>query len=264
MQAAFDEIRPRPALGPLLPLSLHRLGPACVRRVRQGRAFVLGTGVWRFPPGHQDLIGQDTGDQRDGSHRVVVSGDGDREPVRIRVRVRDGHDGDIQPVRLSNRDIFLVRVHHEDQPRKSGHVLDPRQVALELLTLPLQHQALFLRIELESAFFDAALEVLESPYVLLDRLEVREQPTQPALGNVERPRPLSLCPDKPFELRLRAHEQDVAATSDHTIYQIARPIQVPEGLLQVDQVNTAPLREDEPAHLRVPAVRLVAEVDTRL
>jgi hypothetical protein len=34
------------------------------------------------------------------------------------------------------------------------------------------------------------------------------------------------------------------------------------GLEQIDDVDAAALAEDEAAHLRVPAARLVAEVDT--
>src|SRR4051812_19645415 len=37
-----------------------------------------------------------------------------------------------------------------------------------------------------------------------------------------------------------------------------------QGLLQVDDVDTAPLGEDEAAHLWIPASRLVAEVDSSL
>jgi hypothetical protein len=35
-----------------------------------------------------------------------------------------------------------------------------------------------------------------------------------------------------------------------------------ESLLEVDDVNAGALGEDEPPHLRIPAARLVPEMDT--
>jgi len=142
--------------------------------------------------------------------------------------------------------------------------------------IPIEEQALLLRVELERALFRSALEILEPPDVLLHRLEVREHSAKPALGNVERARALGLGSHRALELRLGADEENIASASHHFVHEITCPIQLhfvheitcpiqlPEGLLQVDQVNAAPLGEDVLAHLRVPAVRLVAEVDSCL
>ena len=45
--------------------------------------------------------------------------------------------------------------------------------------------------------------------------------------------------------------------------ELLRELQLTERLLEVDDVNPVALGEDEPAHLRVPPARLVAEVDAR-
>ena len=261
MQPSLDELGPRPALRTLALTADRRLGATHVRRVGKGRAFVLRRGSLRcLPPSHENLVHDHARDQRDGPNRVVVARDRDRQHVRIGIRIRNRHHRDTQALRLANGDVFLVRVDYEDKTGKPGHVLDTRQVTFELPALPIEEQALLLRVELERALFRSALEILEPPDVLLHRLEVREHSAKPALGNVERARALGLGSHRALELRLGADEENVASASHHFVHEITCPIQLPEGLLQVDQVNAAPLGEDVLTHLRVPAVRLVAEV----
>src|SRR5436189_4570275 len=73
---------------------------------------------------------------------------------------------------------------------------------------------------------------------------------------------LRLLRDRVNGLLLRADEEDRAAALGEVSRERSRLLEQLEGLLQVDDVDAAPLAEDEPLHLRVPAARLVAEVDS--
>ncbi len=52
--------------------------------------------------------------------------------------------------------------------------------------------------------------------------------------------------------------------SDDLSRQLLREVDLPQRLLQVDDVDTVALGEDEPPHFRIPPARLVSEVDTSL
>ncbi len=211
-----------------------------------------------------DRVGDRPRDERDGTDRVVVARDRHGQHVGVRVGVGDGHDRDLEPMRLPHGDLLLLRVHHVDHSRQPGHVLDAGQVALELLPLALQQELLLLRVVLEDAFLAPALQLLQPADVLLDRLEVGEHAAQPALGDVERPAALRLAPHDLGQLGLGAHEQGGLAGQHRLAGQLLRPLQLPQGLLQIDQVDSAALGEDVPSHLRVPARGLMPEVDPRL
>src|SRR4051795_4303766 len=73
---------------------------------------------------------------------------------------------------------------------------------------------------------------------------------------------LRLLRDRVHGLLLRPDEEDRAAALGEVSRERSRFLEQLEGLLQVDDVDAAPLAEDEPLHLRVPAARLVAEVDS--
>src|SRR4029078_3326356 len=93
-------------------------------------------------------------------------------------------------------------------------------------------------------------------------LEVGEQPAQPSLGHVHRAATLGFALHDVDELPLGADEQNVVAAQDDSARELLRELQLTQRLLQVDDVNPVPLREDETTHLRVPAAGLVSEVDT--
>ena len=63
------------------------------------------------------------------------------------------------------------------------------------------------------------------------------------------------------ELRLGADEEDVLAAQDDVARELLRELDLPQRLLQIDDVDPVALGEDEPAHLGIPAAGLVPEVD---
>src|SRR5690606_16594279 len=166
-------------------------------------------------------------------------------------------------VRFLDRDVLLLRVHHEDRTRQAAHVLHAGQVLLELDTLAIQQQPLLLRVELEGALFHPPLQILEPADLLLDRLEVREHPAQPTLRHVERFAAASLLLDDRAELALGAHEEHTLALQRHVAHDLLRLLQRQLRLLEIDDVSTVAIREDETTHLRVPTARPVPEMDPR-
>ena len=67
-----------------------------------------------------------------------------------------------------------------------------------------------------------------------------------------------------LRLALGADEQDVAAARDRLDDEVVRALEEPRRLVEVDDVDAVARAVDERAHLRVPALGLVAEVDARV
>src|SRR5262249_50609031 len=82
--------------------------------------------------------------------------------------------------------------------------------------------------------------------------------------DVRHPDALRLFGDGVLRLLLRADEEDVSAPLGDVAREVVGLLEKLERLLEVDDVDAAALGEDEPLHLRIPAARLVAEVDSSL
>src|SRR5690606_11041393 len=127
-----------------------------------------------------------------------------------------------------------------------------------------EEELLLLRVELVGALLHPSLQILEPPDLLPDRREVRQHPPEPALRHVDAAATLRLLLDDRAALTLRAHEQDAVPLERHLPGGLLRLSQELERLLEVDDVDAVPLREDVLPHLRVPAAGLVPEMDTCL
>ena len=75
---------------------------------------------------------------------------------------------------------------------------------------------------------------------------------------------LRLLGDGVLRLLLRADEEDGASALGDVAHEGVRLLDQVERLLEIDDVDAAPLREDVAAHLGVPAPRLVAEMHSGL
>src|SRR4029079_12782467 len=67
-----------------------------------------------------------------------------------------------------------------------------------------------------------------------------------------------------LRLLLRSDEEDLPAVAGKIADERVRLFDARERLLQVDDVDPVPLHEDEALHLRVPAARLMSEMDSGL
>ncbi len=115
--------------------------------------------------------------------------------------------------------------------------------------------------------FAAGLGVLQPHQVVdaaLDGVEVGEGAAQPAGVDVGHAAALGLALDGVLSLTLGADEEEGLAGGDEVGDEPAGLFQAVDGLLEVDDVDAVAFREDELAHLRVPAPGLVAEVDAGL
>src|SRR5262249_47255104 len=138
------------------------------------------------------------------------------------------------------------------------------EVQAQLLEVRLRGHALARRQQLELALGLVALEVVQTPDALVDRLEVRQQAAEPAVVDVGHAGALGDLLDGVARLLLRAHEENRAATACELGREVLRLREQPLRLQQVDDVDARALAVDETAHLRVPAARLMAEMDSGL
>ena len=67
--------------------------------------------------------------------------------------------------------------------------------------------------------------------------------------------------DDAGELRLGADEEHVLAAQHDVARELLRDLDLPKGLLEIDDVDPVALGENEAAHLGVPTTGLVPEVD---
>src|SRR6266852_935816 len=128
--------------------------------------------------------------------------------------------------------------------------------------IAVEQQLLLLGVICEVAVRRALLQVLQALDLLLDRLEVRQRPAEPALRYVERAAALRLRFQNALELLLRADEQHALTLQDDAAQQLLCDLELTQRLLKIDDVDAGAFGDDEPPHLRIPAASLMAELDT--
>src|SRR5688500_6677436 len=210
-----------------------------------------------------DRVRDGLGDELDRADRIVIAGDSDATEFRIGVRVHERARRDAELVRLGDGDLLLLRVDDEHEAWRTREGPDAAQILRELVLLARHHEALLLRVVLPLAALNrSGLELLHAAQLLLHRLEVGEQATEPSLGDVHRTAALGLLLHDAGDLRLRADEEDAVAAKDDVAHELLRQLELAEGLLQIDDVDPVALREDEAAHLGIPTARLMSEMDS--
>jgi len=151
-------------------------------------------------------------------------------------------------------------VDDEDRVREVLHVLDAAEAALELVHLPAQADHLLLAEALEGAVLGHGLQLAQALDGLPDGAEVGQHPAQPAVVDVGHPAAARLLADDLARGALGAHEQHDAPVRRQAAGIAHGLLEQRQRLLQVDDVDTAPLAVDVGGHLRVPVAGLVAEV----
>jgi hypothetical protein len=203
-------------------------------------------------------------DQRARADGVVVARDHEVGLVGVAVRVDERDHRQAEPPGLAHGQLLLPQVDDEDGVRLLAHVRHAAEVRLELLELALHRDPLLGRKQVELALVAEAAQLVQVLDPLGDRAPVRQQAAEPAVVDERHARALGLLLDRVLRLLLRADEQDGAPALAEVADEALRLLDALEGLLEVDDVDAAALAEDETAHLRVPAARLVAEVDPGL
>src|SRR4029079_13460363 len=91
-----------------------------------------------------DGVRDDPRQQADGADRVVVARDREVDLVGVAVGVEDADDRDAQLARLFDGQVLLLGVDHPDRGRRTAHLADAAQGALELVALALHLEQLLL------------------------------------------------------------------------------------------------------------------------
>src|SRR5271170_6835206 len=201
--------------------------------------------------------------QPDGAQRVVVAGDHIVNHRRIAVRVDHRDHRDAQLAGFGDRDRLVVRVDDEERVGKTLHVLDASQVGLQVLALPLQLDDFFLGQQFVAAVGGHLIQFLKALHRLLHSDPVRQEPTQPAVVDIEHAAAIGFLGDGVLRLPLGADKKDDLALRSEVSDPLARFLEHLQGFLQVDDVNAVALAEDVFLHAGVPALRLMPEVDSR-
>ena len=94
--------------------------------------------------------------------------------------------------------------------------------------------------------------------------EVGQQAAEPALVHVIHAAALRFFRDRVLRLPLGADKEQRAALRRQVGDEVGRLLVELGRPAQVDDVDAVPFAENERLHLRVPALRLVSEVDARL
>ena len=199
----------------------------------------------------------------DGADRVVVARDHEVDVVGIAVGIDDCDDGDPEALCLGHRDRLAIHVDHEEHVGQARHLLeaveglavllDPATDAGQLLLRDLRH-LLLVRDQLE--------QLLETLDRLLDGLEVGEHPAQPAVVDVELTGTLRFETDRRLGLPFGADGEHPAPIGDRLPNEIQCRLEARQRLVEIDNVDAVALTEQEALHARIPAPRLVPEVDT--
>ena len=203
-------------------------------------------------------------DQLAGADRVVVPRDHVVDRGRVAVGVDQADDRDPQAGRLVDRDLLGFQVGDEDRVGQPVHVADAAEVELELREFGLHLHPLLGRQEVEFALLFPTVELVEAGDPARHRLEVGQQAAQPTFVDVGHLAAFGPFLDHVARLLLGADEEDRAAAGGELTGEAAGVLQQRLGLEEVDDVDPVELAEDEAAHVRVPAARLMAEVDSGL
>src|ERR1035441_5460281 len=151
-------------------------------------------------------------EQADGAQRVIVARDHPIHFVGIAIGVHDGDHRNPQAPRFLYRDSFLVGIDHEEHVGQARHVLDARQVRVQVLALAFQADDFLLGTAGIAAFHRGhSFQFLEPLDRFLHRQHVRQQSAQPALVDVVHLAAVGLFGDGFLRLALGAHEEDILA-----------------------------------------------------
>ncbi len=186
------------------------------------------------------------------------------DPIRVAVGVDEPDYRDAQALGFAHGDRLCLEVDHEQGVGSALHVLHPAQVGPQLRQVCLSGHALARRQQRELTLGLIAFEIVQAPDALVDRLEVGEQTAEPTMVDIRHVSRLGNLLDGVAGLLLGAHEQHGATAMGDLGREFLGLLQKGSGLQEVDDVDAVALAVDEAAHLRVPAARLMAEMDSGL
>ena len=155
--------------------------------------------------------------------------------------------------------MLVHRVDDEERVGEALHILDAAKSTVHLAALPLEPDA-FLLGQVRFLVAEGRLDVLEALNRFADGTEVGHGSAQPPVIHVKHPAAFGFLADGVLSLTLGTHEEHVAPVGREIANELGGVAEIVQRLLQVDDVNSIPLAENERLHLRVPTPCLVPEV----
>ena len=202
------------------------------------------------------------GEQAHRANSVVVTRNQVLEVIGVCVGIKNSDNGNTQLLCFVNGEVLAQRVNNPHGTRGFGQRTNSTQRLLELGELTLLHQKFFLGVTLGGVFVVDFFEFLHAAQTLGHGLEVGEQSAQPTLVDIGLAHTSGLFGNRLLSLLFGADEQHGAAVGDGVLHELISLVNKGQRLLQVNDVNTAALGQDEALDFRVPAAGLVSEVNT--
>jgi hypothetical protein len=180
--------------------------------------------------------------------------------IGVAVGVHDADDRDLQLAGFVDGNLLLAGVDDEHRVGQARHHADAVEVLLELLALLVEAGDFLLRQRVVPAVGGHRLQITEAGKAALNRVEVGQQPSQPALVHEEHAAAHGFLGDDILRLPLGAHEEDRLAFRGQVGDEIFGVLEQLDGLAEVKDVDAIAFAENEFLHLRVPALGLMAKV----
>ena len=158
----------------------------------------------------------------------------------------------------------MLDVDDEHHVGKGLHLLDTAQALLELLSLAIQAQDFLLGEALETTFRRHFLQRHKAFDGLANSLVIRQHAAQPPLADERHLAANRMIAHRVACRALGAHEKHLAAVCDRSFHESVGLASHRQALLEVDDVDSVSLAEDERSHLRVPVAGLVTKVHASL
>ena len=225
-------------------------------------AFVFGVGEFGHAgTGFDDSVSENADDELDGARGVVVGRNGEVNDFGIVVGVAEGEDRDVELAGFESGVLLKGRIGEDDGLREAAHFLQAAEVLVELGVFLAEKGDFLLRKLVPGAVGLGGVEVAETLDAARDGAPVGEGAAEPAVGDVEGARADRFVDDDLLGLRLGADEEDLSARFDDGLEGLVSEDGALNRLVEIDDVDAVAGAVDVFAHLRVPAVGLVSEVD---
>src|SRR6185436_783533 len=221
----------------------------------------LGSALLEHLLALDDRVGHLCREQPHSAKRVVVARHYVVNTVRTAVRVDNSDRGDAEFVCFVNRDFFLVLIDDKDHVRQASHIANASQILLERRVLTIESEPFLFGQRIGSSIGSHRFDVLHSLDRFLNRLKIRQQPTEPTLVDVILAAAFGLFLNRVLRLTLCADEHEALAIHRLLGYKLDRFLEKPLGLLKVNDVDSVALAEDILLHLRIPPPDLMPKMD---
>ncbi len=235
-----------------------------VRTPRFGRHLAVGLGNFVTRLSLDRRVGNASREEPDRADSVVVCRDEEVGIVRVAVGVGDGNDGNAEATRLVHRQLFALGIDDEDRRRELGHV--PHAAERPFQPLELRHLArcFLLRKLVERTPCQFSLKLFHVAQPVADRDEIRQRSPKPTAIDIVLPGALGFAFNDVLRLLLGADKENLATSGRRVDDKVMRSREEGNSLLQIDDMNAVALGENVRLHLRVPALRLMPEMNACL